>query len=286
MPAHWPGQQAGKDKPLAISPRNWLGNNELAPDQFEAAVGVKNHFGLGTLQPFGLINGKQIGIDHRKFLDGQYWDSTATTTSGSAVKSIAAATATLPPYWDLACGTTAADCLAIVSQNPATLDSATMTTWSPFVCKAGFNITCRARVLVHSTVANTAFFVGLAKLGTAGSSPIHGAANAIVATDYVGFSMPKTNAALKGVVASTTPTETATASLKTIVVDTWYDLEFRVNGVSSVDFYVNGAKTTQTTMTNLPANTTVLGLGASVSTAAGAAAEIYVQTLVAFQEAI
>ncbi len=260
---------------MASPLRNIVGGHSRALDPFESAV-PQSASGLAGMQPLGQMVGKQFGSDYDRFLNGMFWDKNETGT-GTAV--ITDSDATNPPIWTLTTGGTGSDTIAIDSMTGATLDSATQSAWSPFICKSGFNIYMSARFKVTSTVANAAFLIGLKKAGAALGSA------AIAVDDFVGFNMPHTTAAMVGTV-RTSDTGTATSTLQTVVIDTWYDLLMRVNGRSSVEFWVNGVRTGQTTMTNLPANTVKLALGCAVATNATAAAVLVLQRLVAFQEAI
>ena len=232
--------------------------------------------GLAGVQPFGSMVGKSVFLDHARFLNGGMWDVTQ-TGSGTAV--LTAASATLPPRWTLTTDANASDTIAVDSMTCTTLDSATAAAWSPFVCKAGYDISLKARFMITSTVANCAVLIGLKKAGAALGSA------AITVDDFVGFHKAAAAATMVGTV-RTGDSSTETSTLETIVVNTWYDLEMKINGRGSVTFYVNGVKTSQTTMTNLPANTVNLALGCAIATNTTAAAVLVMETLVAEQEAI
>lgn len=281
MPAHWPCKQAGKDKPLAISPRNWLGNNELAPDQFEAALGVKNHLEMGTFQPHGFLIGKQFGFPYSWFMDGGKWIYTETDASGTGT--LSAATATLPPFWTITTPSNAQhDSGQIQAATGATLGSTTQTAWAPFIAKAGYNIVFRSRFRVPTSITNQAFAIGLHAVDTTMFASSAFDNN----TQFIGLLKAGGAATCVGHLRAGAGT-TSTSSLATLTFDTWYDFGFRVNGRTSVDFYFNGTKTTQPTVTNLPANTQTLCPSWVIASSAGAAAlAMDMQCLVAWQEAI
>lgn len=263
---------------MATSTRNLIGGGDVgkSADIYEAAASGPSRAMRGT-QPIGRGVGKELFIGYDKFVQGGLWDKTETGT-GTAV--ITARSTTTPPVWTLTTGATQHDTIALDCATTNTLDSATITVWSPFAACAGFDISFKARFKITSTVADAAILIGLKKAGAAFSS------SAIAVDDFIGFNMPITTAAMVGTV-RTGDTGTATSTLQTVVVDTWYDLEMKVIGRSAVEFWVNGVLVAkQATMTNLPANTVNLALGCAVSTNASAAAVLVLQNLSCAQEAI
>ena len=248
-------------------------------DALEAGLPTKSRAFYG-FQPFGSIVGSQVGIPNSSLIQRLGSDWVLTEVGTSSAKGVQAPTAALPPFVRFTTDTTQHNNAQIQSGFAATAGSATVSAWAPFVAKAGFNLHFKARVLVGTTVANAAFFLGLVPVDTTIL-----ASSAIGNNDAIGFYKAASAACVGLVRAGGTSTSTTLGAGFTPTVSTWYDLEMLIQGRDSVNFWVNGESTGQTTMTNLPANTVTLALSAAISAGTSAAATLDIQQLVCYQEA-
>ena len=248
-------------------------------DALEAGFGAKSRAFYG-FQPFGYDIGSQQGIDNTSLINraGTDWVITEVGTSGA--KAIQAATSALPAFARFTTGGTQHDNIQIQSGIPGTFGSTTVAGWAPFIAKAGYNIHFRARAQLTTTVANAAFFLGLAPVDTTIL-----ASSAIDNNSAIGFYKAASAACVGLVRAGGTSTSTTLSGGFTPTISTWYDLEMLISGRDYIQFWVNGTCTGQTTMTNLPANTVTLALTAAISAGTAAAATLELQQLVCFQEA-
>ena len=232
---------------MAYNTRNVIRYAANDLDALEAGLPAKSRAFYG-FQPFGAIVGNQVGISNDSLINraGTDWILTEVGTAGA--KAVQAATASLPPFVRYTTGGTQHDNGQIQSACPGTLGSGTAAGWAPFIAKAGYNIHFKVRVLLGTTVANAAFFLGLAPVDTTIL-----ASSAIGNNDALGFYKAASATCVGLVRAGGTSTSTALSGGFTPTISTWYDLEMLVSGRTSVQFWVNGTCTGQTTMTNLPA---------------------------------
>lgn len=267
---------------MAYNTRNVIRYAANDLDALEAGLPAKSRAFYG-FQPFGRLVGNQVGVDNTSLINraGSDWILTAVTSTGVAVNAIQAATSALPPFLRLTTGTTQHDNLQIQHANTGTtIGTASAVAWAPFIAKAGYNIHFKARVQLTTTVANAAFFLGLVPVDTTIL-----ASSVIGNNDALGF-YKAASAACTGLIrAGGTSTATTLSGGFTPTISTWYDLEMLVSGRTSVQYWVNGTCTGETTMTNLPSNSTSLCLSAAISAGTAAAATLEVQQLVCFQEA-
>lgn len=103
-----------------------------------------------------------------------------------------------------------------------------------FKPEAGRNIYFETYVKVADSATGPKLFIGLAEIDTTIIS-----ASAVSTANHIGFSCVTNNNVL--LVNSEKATDGETGSCTTLVDDTWVKLGFVVNGVSSIDFYVNDA---------------------------------------------
>lgn len=264
---------------MAYNRRNVIRYAANDLDALEAGFGYKSKAMYG-MQPHGRLVGTQVGIDNTSLLNraGTDWIITEVGTSGA--KALQAATSALPPFARFTTGGTQHDNIQIQSAAPGTFGSGTAAAWAPFIAKAGYDIHFRARVQLTTTVANAAFFIGLAAVDTTLLS-----SSAIGVDNAVGF-YKAASATCGGIVrAGGTSTTTTLGSGFTPTISTWYDLQILIQGRTAVTFWVDGTETGQTTMTNLPSNSTALALSAAISAGTAAAATLEIQSLVCYQEA-
>jgi hypothetical protein len=119
-----------------------------------------------------------------------------------------------------------------------------------------------------SEVTTQGLFFGLSVLDTSLT-----ASGDITMTDAIGFYAKTADTAKLYGAISTSSTPVVSANLQTMVAATYYQLECRINGVSSVEFFVNGTKTaaTATALLSLP----TVALAFSIAYAANAKTCIY-----------
>lgn len=264
---------------MAYNQRNVIRYAANDLDALEAGLPAKSRAFYG-FQPFGHIVGAQVGVTNESLINraGTDWVITEVGTSGA--KAIQAATSALPPFARFTTGGTQHDNIQIQHAVPGTFGSTTAAAWAPFIAKAGYNIHFKARLQLTTTVANAAFFVGLAPVDTTIL-----ASSAIDNNNALGFYKAASTACVGLLRAGGTSTSTTLSGGFTPTISTWYDLEMLVTGRTSVQFWVNGTCTGQTTVTNLPSNSTTLALTAAISAGTAAAATLELQQLVCFQEA-
>lgn len=119
-------------------------------------------------------------------------------------------------------------------------------TLASFKPKAGRAIWYKSKVKVTGIAnLNAELFIGLAEI-----DPTVIAASAVTTNNHIGFSSVTDNGILlaNSAKAGTGATTTGT----TIVSDTWITLGFKVSGLDSVSFYVNGAQVSALPTANIP----------------------------------
>lgn len=265
---------------MAFSIRNLIGvsSGSRKLSALESAFN-ENDGAFYGVQPFGLMDGRFIGMDNHIIHAPANFILTAVTTSGSATNVLQAATATTPPYMKLGTGTTASDSLQVQHARALTVGTSTLTAWDQFICKAGYNIHMKARIMVSTTVANCALLVGLTGVDTTLL-----AAGTYGFTDGVLMFKAGSSAVMNGIQRTSSTNTTTTITGATIVKDQWHDIEMKVTGRSLVEFWFDGVKVGETTVTNMPANTVTLVPSIAIATTAAATAVLNVQGFSVFQE--
>lgn len=266
---------------MAFSRRNLLGaqSGSRKFSALEAAFN-ENDGSLYGVQPFGLLDGRMFGMSNDIVNDSAKFILTAVTTTGSATNALAAATATLPPYMVLTTGTTAHDNLQVQWAKPLTVGTATLTAFDPFIAKASYNIYLSARVMISTTVANCALLVGLVPVDTtllASSTFAH--------TGGIEMFKAGSGATVAGIQRAASTNTSTTVTGATMVINTWHDLGIKVTGRDQVEYWFDGVKTGETTVSNMPANTVTLSPSIAISAATAAAATVNIQSFCAWQEA-
>ena len=258
---------------MAVSNRNRLGvGGARLLDPLEAQFPPSSN-GAENIQPFGVIDGRYHLVDSSALLQrtGTQWIHTMVDNGSDAAQVVAVQdpTSALGPVLKITTNDAQHDSNQIQYAIAKTLGSTTLSAYAPFVAKSGYNISFGCRFMTSTTVANQALLIGLSVVDTTLLS-----SSAIATTDFIGFY--KAASATMGGVVRTSSTSTTTAltvggtSGWTPTVSTWYDIEFRLVGRTSITFYVNGEKTGSTTMTNLPADTVVLCPSIAVGAATAA----------------
>jgi hypothetical protein len=229
---------------------------------------------LRGCQPFGAIDGRYTQITANELLmcAGENWVATEVGTSGSKI--VTAPTATQPLRLIYTSGTAGAgDGLNLQHAVAATLGSTSRTSIATFFPAAGRIMAGQMKFRITTTVANCEMFFGLA---TAADTTMLSSAGAITVTELVGIRKLRSSALAAGSMSVTGPTTTATtlSPAATIVVNTWHTIGFRVNGVSSVEYWFDGDATGETTVTNIPVGGLTPALVFQAATAAAATIEI------------
>lgn len=110
-----------------------------------------------------------------------------------------------------------------------------------------------------SEVSISGFMFGFNEINTGMLS-----SGAINTTDQLGFYKAAGAATIVGNV-RTSSTSTATSTLATLSANTYVELGVLVDGITDVQFYVNGTPTGQTTMTNVPTNAMCMSIAYSAN---------------------
>ena len=124
------------------------------------------------------------------------------------------------------------------------------TTGPYFVPAANRTIWFKCRFKVVDNANDVQLFIGLAEADT---TLITSSEMDETNSDFVGFSIEKDAAgAMKCHACNTTDGDEDTAA--TLVNDTWTEVAFRINGVTSIDFWIDGTKATLSNITadNIP----------------------------------
>lgn len=258
---------------MAVSERNRLGvggANKLSA--LESQLNA-NDGPLRGAQPFGAIDGRyvQTPADNLLFCAGENWIATEVGTSGAKI--VTAPSATLPLRLLYTSGTAGAgDGLNLQFAIAPTLASATRSAVATHFPAAGRILAGQMKFRITTTVANCEMFFGLATIDTTCLS----SAGAITCTELVGIRKLRSSALAAGSMSVTGPTTTATtlSPAATIVVNTWYTIGFRVNGITSVEYWFDGDATGETTVTNIPVGALVPTLCFQAATAAAATIEV------------
>lgn len=248
------------------------GRLDTSPDVFEAAAPRASGVFQGY-QPLGLQVGRQQGHNHEETIRAVNWVKTNDGTSSfvtadghpSALLLTTQATANTGTQGQIA-------------------KDAGVTAWPRFRPTAGMNIYLEALIALSDAVS-CGLLVGLAPTDTTlldAASTIGGC------TDFLGFYKAPAAATLVGALrkasASTLRTLASSQGPATNLTNAGFvSLGMRVNGVTSVDFFVGGVMTPEVVMTNLPS--VDLALSIALDTAAAAARTATVRRLVCFQEA-
>jgi len=250
-------------------------------DIYEACAPASSR-AFGGMQPMANQLGKEIAIPHEHLLDvGRHWIYTEIgggTSNPAGV--LTAPTATLPPRVIITSDGTqhrGAQIQYALAKTASGTSAGTSTANALFIPKAGYNIALRCRFRVTTTATNSSWVLGLCPVDTTML-----ASSVIDLTDLLGFYKPS-GITVTGVV-RTSSTSTSSTLTTAFTINDWHEAEMRINGVSSAEFWWNGAKVVQTTMTNIPTAELTLGFAGVGATAAAATFEI--QSLVARQEAI
>lgn len=238
-------------------------------DALDAAVGTSSRMWNG-FQPFGWLVGR---YDGQGTIGGRWvvadWKVTAQGGAGTSL----AVSSTQP---SLASFITRATADGDGYNMQWTKDGGT-TVVPAFIPTAGLNIYCEGRFKVDNAAddahTKSRFYFGIGDADTA----IHGSVS-----KFIGLYKASGAATMVGVIDDTG--QTLTTGTGAITNDTYFTCGFRVNGVSSVDFFVNGVLIErQTTVSNLP--TAAMALSFEGQTSEAAAITYTLQHLVAFQEA-
>lgn len=265
----------GKEPVLAFSPRNLLGvggATKLSAMELALPPADKALYGV---QPFGQRDGRYFEVTSHDVLQrlGTQWIHTMVDsgTGAAQVVAIQDPTATRGPFLKVTTNAAQHDSNQFQFAIAKTAGSTSLTAYAPFVAKAGYDLSFFMRFQITSTVANAVFAAGLSIVDTTLL-----ASSVIDTASFIGFY--KAASATMGGVVRTGGTSTTTAltvggtSGWTPTVSTMYEIGFRLQGRTSITYYVNGEATGSTTMTNLPANTVVLCpsfvLGAGTAAAA------------------
>lgn len=283
---------------MATSERNLLlpnggGNQRIST--MESGLPASD-YALAGMQPLGSKDGRHYEVTARDLLQaaGTQWIHTMVDGDGDAAQVIAIQdpTATLGSFLKIQTNDKQHDNNQIQYGVAKTLGSTTVTAYAPFVAKAGYNIHFECRFRIHTglgsgTVALTSLLMGLSVVDTTLL-----ASSAIGTTDFIGFY--KAASATMGGVVRTSSTSTTTAltaagvSGFTPTISTWYTVGFKLNGRTSITYYVdfgNGNSVSSTTMTNLPANTVVLTPSIAVGNSSTVACELDIAGFYCGQEA-
>lgn len=246
------------------------GNRALggAADTLDAAVGASSRMWNG-FQPFGWLAGR---YHYQGTLGGRWrandWKITAI---GGAGTTLVPADGTPPTATFITRATADGDGYNL----QWSMDGGT-TIQEVFKPTAGLNIyfECKMKLDNAADDAHTKgrFYVGISDVDT----DLHGSVS-----NFIGFYKASGAATFAGVLDASS--QTLTTSTGTIANDTYITLGFRVNGVSSVDFFVNGVLLEhQTTVTNLPSTDMCLTIQGETSEAA--AITYSFQNIVCWQE--
>ena len=209
---------------------------------------------FAAFQPYAALFGRSEYTNPERMRSIKGWVSTASGTGATVTQYL-----TAPPTCPLLTTGTANGGIAQIQEST---DAGT-TAWPKYKLSATKDIIAAFRVLPATMADNTnAVWVGLNEVDTsifasgvyACNSGI-GFIKAAGAATFVG-QINKTNAS----------TLTATSALGSFVASTAINLGIWIHGVTSVDFFVNGVKTVQTTVTNLP-TTAVLAVSAAACNA-------------------
>lgn len=203
--------------------------------------------------------------------------------SGATKGVVQAPTSTLPSVLQFTTGATQHNNQQIQwgkGQTASTTSAGTSTAFAPFLIKAsavpgdgGNSIHLRCRMLISTTIANAAFFVGLSSVSTTLFS-----ASAPNVNDMVGFYKAAGAATVAGVEIAGGVTTTTVLNTNTLVANTWYTFEFLIRERLSTTWWINGNSTGDATGTSvLPANTVALSPSFVVSAGTAAAATAQVQ---------
>lgn len=259
---------------MATSPLNEL---SFRKDWFEGRTGEKSPT-LRYTQPGGLFNGNSIWQMNDDLYDpGRQWINTEV---GTGTKAIVLATATKPTVLTLTTGATQHNNIQMQWAKALTSGSTTAAAFAPFICKTGSDIAMRFRFQCTTTAANAAIFAGLSIVDTTLL-----ATSALDATSMIGLWKASGGIATAGIV-RTASTNTSAALDAAFTINTWYDFGIYISGRTSVEFWLNGVRTYQSDMTNLPANTVNLAPSFVVAAGTAAAATMEVQSIATWQENI
>lgn len=279
---------------MAISQKNSLnfsGQPKIGGlDATEAALTPKA-YGLSGAQLLGIFKGnceehcsyRDIADVGRHFI---YTEINAHTSNPAGVWTVGTTAGDTPPNLpNRLIITTAgnaddgAQIQKACAQTSSTTSAGTSTAFAGVIPRTGNIINFHCRFQITSTITNAAFIIGLVPVDTTIL-----ATSAIGVTDLIGF-YKTFGAATGGVLrkSSSSTTTTLNTANSTPVISTWYDYQFKLNGTSSIDYFINGVKTSSSTMSNIP----VVGLTPSIAFTnhTGAAGTIWVQSLACFEEA-
>lgn len=273
---------------MAWSPRNQLGVGGARKLSATEASFNSNDDSLEGFQPFGVFNGKVWATPTDVLTNPGYrWIHTMVDGGGDAAQVIAVQdpTATLGPTFKVTTNDAQFDSNQFQFATAKTAGSTTLSAYGPLVAKAGYDIFFEMDVIFDTTVANANFLAGVAKVDTA---ILTAGASTVAVDDFVGF-RKLASGTMVGLIRTGDSDTTVALTVGgtsgwTPTISTWYRLGFRVNGRTSVTFYVDGEETGTTTMTNLPANTIPLCPSFSLKAGTAAVAAIRTRNFFAAQE--
>ena len=192
------------------------------------------------MEKFG-FTGKMPGVADAlmfedMFIDGDDFVTQLVTAEDYAETNATAGTADIDPAGDngvlLLDSNSATVTQGIQIQRPA----------ANFVPKAGRTIFFEARVKVADTFDEAQLFIGLGNIETAII-----ASSTVATTSHIAFTTVTDDGILLSNIEKAGVGDTGTGT--TIAEDTWVTLGFKVNGLTDVTFYVNGAAVYKNTTT-------------------------------------
>lgn len=189
---------------------------------------------MRNLAPYGMWDGHTFGLQPNQTRQSTTW--LKTLNSGTFVTTAGATPG-------LVTVTTNAASLAL-AQGQESYDGGT-TALAQFVPTANTEAFFSGDFKI-SEITTSGLFIGFAEVDTTIL-----ASGLVDVAGMLGFYKPTAGATMVGAVRNSS-TSTNTGTIKTWEADTWVNLACRINGVSSVEFFVDGVRTAQTTMTNIP----------------------------------
>jgi hypothetical protein len=191
-------------------------------------AGLPGKSRLKGMSAFGRLVGNSRGMSPDMAINSKNW--LATLNSGTVAQAVAAATAA-----EEMTITTNAAALA-VAQLQESFDGGT-TAVLRYVPLAG-TVIAFGGTFKLSEVTTKGFMFGLSAIDTTMMS-----AAVLDVSDFVGFYSTTADAAKLYGTMSTGSSPVNSANLQTMVAATYYKLEVRINGVTGVEFFVDGTRT-------------------------------------------
>lgn len=258
---------------MAFSTRNQLGNGGAVKlSALEAALPPADGPLYGA-QPFGALDGRFYEIDSKALIHGLGTNWIYTEVGTNSVEALTIPTATLPPrviFTSDANANSGAQLQFAAASAPSTTAAGALAAFAGFIPRAGTVIHALLRFRITTTIANSGLIFGLTPVDTTVLN-----AGAIGFTEGITLKKLRTVSVISGDMrVSSTSTATALSPTATVVIDTWHTIGFRLNGVTSVEYFFDGNKTGSTTMTNIPTAALCPSIAFEAGTAAAATIEI------------